>query len=241
MRKAATIAFLATIAATVIGLVATALADDRPVAFTLGVGAAFPALELRPGSEACQAPIAVSEEFSAVLLSASVRQGAGPPLAVAVRELPGGRVLGAARVAPGYRGEFDNVRASFPEPIPAERRIALCARNVGERPVQLLGGKPRTAKGTALLDGQPRPSDITAVFLRSESVSILSLLPDIVERAALFHPAWVGEWTFWLLIVLVLIGAPALMLGALLAASPPPRGLDPPSVRAGKRSPADGD
>jgi len=44
---------------------------------------------------------------------------------------------------------------------------------------------------------------------------MLTALPDVFERAALWHPGWVGPWTFWLLLALVLGGVPLLLWRAL--------------------------
>ena len=45
-----------------------------------------------------------------------------------------------------------------------------------------------------------------------ERRSLLSALPDIARRAALFRPGWVGSWTYWMLLCLV---TPALGYAAL--------------------------
>jgi hypothetical protein len=38
-----------------------------------------------------------------------------------------------------------------------------------------------------------------------------ALVPDAFERASRFRPAWVGPWTFWILLGLVAAGLPALL------------------------------
>jgi hypothetical protein len=43
---------------------------------------------------------------------------------------------------------------------------------------------------------------------------MLALVPDAFERAALFRPAWVGAWTFWVLLGLVVAGMPLLLMAA---------------------------
>ena len=51
-------------------------------------------------------------------------------------------------------------------------------------------------------------------------------MPDIFQRAALFHPAWVGTWTLWLLLVVILVAVPLLLTRALRAAE----AEDPPDA-----------
>jgi hypothetical protein len=85
--------------------------------------------------------------------------------------------------------------------------------------VGLRGGAPQAARAsTARVEGQPVPADLTLVFLRAEASSALSLVPEMFERATLFHPGWVGAWTFWALLVLVGAGVPLLLWFALGAA-----------------------
>jgi hypothetical protein len=57
------------------------------------------------------------------------------------------------------------------------------------------------------------------VFKRSEPRSALAQVPDMFERATLFRPDVIGAWTFWLLLVAVAAGIPALLAFALRAAT----------------------
>ena len=60
-------------------------------------------------------------------------------------------------------------------------------------------------------------------FLTQSLRTALSLVPDIFRRAALFHPAWVGAWTFWLLLGVLLLVVPGLLGLAVRAATRQPR------------------
>jgi hypothetical protein len=41
-----------------------------------------------------------------------------------------------------------------------------------------------------------------------------ALVPDAFERASRFRPEWVGPWTFWTLLGLLVAGLPALLAAA---------------------------
>ena len=64
------------------------------------------------------------------------------------------------------------------------------------------------------VDGQP-VAVRTAIWYRppaGDKESLLFHLPQVFERAALFRPGWVGPWTYWLLMLVIV---PALAYAAL--------------------------
>jgi hypothetical protein len=77
------------------------------------------------------------------------------------------------------------------------------------------------------LDGKPVSTRIAIWYLppAGEMSTLLSRLPEIARRAALFRPGWVGPWTYWLLLLLVTpaLGYAALRLLARAAAGLPAR------------------
>jgi hypothetical protein len=211
--RAAAVALAAVSAVGALVLVVSAAGDDRRLAFTLGVQATQPAAQLEPGQQACQEPIDVAEEFSSVALKTSTFGRPGPPLAVRVVDA-NGRTVSRGRRGGGYA---DGSMPIVPvRAVPERAGVAVCVRNAGRARVDLLGGAPQAARAsTATVGGRPVPADLTLVFLRRESRSALSLVPEMFERATLFHPGWVGTWTFWTLLVLVGAGVPLLMWLAL--------------------------
>ena len=55
------------------------------------------------------------------------------------------------------------------------------------------------------------------------SIAVAAVAPALLElavfeRAALFKPGWVGEWTFWLLGSVLVLVVPCLLAGAVRAA-----------------------
>jgi len=212
MRRALFV-FLLLAVAGISGAIAVAASDSRSLAFTLGVAPTQVAVALEPGQEACQEPIAVPAEFDAVEMIIGSYFLPGPKLAVEVRDAATGAMLTSGRLAAGYP---DNSTQSVPVgPVSAGRRIAVCVRNEGGRRAALYGGIALAARGSEVrVDGHPVDADVTLVFRRQRPSSLLALVPDLARRATLFHPGWVGAWTFW-----VLGGALIFVVPLLLAAS----------------------
>ena len=218
MRRPATIAFATACALGLLGLLGVAAGDERRLAFTLGVLHGRLVTILQPKDEACQRPISVAEAFDAVRLGTRTTLRPAPPLRVTVREHPGGRPLATSTVAGGYLGSDVSVVAPVRR-VAAGGQVAVCVENVGAGTVGLLGGSRKSARLTALeVDGRPVPADIALDFLRGEPTTALRLVPEMFSRATLFHPGWVGAWTFWLLLVVFLTAMPALLLAALRTA-----------------------
>lgn len=71
----------------------------------------------------------------------------------------------------------------------------------------LFGGDPglQSDQTPARLGAKSLPTRV-AVWYRppeGERRTLLSLLPEIAQRASLFRPGWVGPWTYWLLLCFV--------------------------------------
>ncbi len=196
-----------------LALTAVAAGEKRDLAFSLPVGAVGPTAKIWPGETACQRPITAQEDFEAVQLQ--VGSGRRAELSVAAVPLPdGGPRLAATRIAfpPGR----SDVTVELGRTVPQEARFALCMRNVGQGVVALYGARARADDGSAVYQGGRRENaDLALVFLRDESRSVLSQVPDIFQRAALFRPGLVGAWTFWVMLIAVALGVPALLAAAL--------------------------
>jgi hypothetical protein len=207
------LAFVATAALGIIALLAISIAEERDLAFTLGVQPAEVAAVAKPGQTVCQGPVYVPADASAVTFEAAASGTPGPPIMVTVRGA-GGQVLGSGVVPAGYSGR-SNLRVAVGG-IAEGRTITLCFRNEGRESVALYGNGPAAARTSgATLEAKQLGTDITLVFERADSRSMLSALPDIFQRAALWHNGWVGAWTFWVLLVLVVAGVPLLLARAL--------------------------
>jgi hypothetical protein len=223
MRKGWGPAFLAIVSIGVAGLLLTAASDKRDLAFTLGVQPTQVAAVLKPNEQACQRPIYVPAPAKYVRFKVGTYGTTGMPLDVTTRAIPGGDVVNTGSVTGGYANNTV-VRAPVAG-VEEGSAISLCVLNRGARKVALYGGAPQAARtSAAFVDGRNANTDLTLIFERARSRSMFSALPDIFERAALWHPGWVGAWTFWLLLVLLLLGVPFLFGRALAAADQVPGG-----------------
>jgi hypothetical protein len=215
-------AFAGLAAAGIVALLVAATVDKRDLAFTLGVQPAEVAAIAQPGQTVCQGPIDVPTSASAVAFKASTAGRPGPPILVTART-SAGQVIGQAKVPGGYP-DATTLRAGVGG-ISEGRTLSLCFRNQGRTALGLYGNGPAAARTSiATLDGANVGTDLTLVFERRKSRSMLAALPDMFDRAALWHPGWVEPWTFWVLLALVLGGVPLLLWRALAEAERVPGG-----------------
>jgi hypothetical protein len=182
--------FAAVFGAGVIALIAFAALEKRDEAFTLGVAPATP-LEAKAGQTLCQTPIDVPAEFD----RAQVTLADGAMAEARVRDA--------------------RMHAPIAPPVPEGRRVEVCLPG----PVSVLGNAALASRSSeAVRDSEPLNADLSVVFFRNDSTSLLALVPDVVERASLFHGAWVKPWLLGLLGVLLLTAFP-LLLGVALRES----------------------
>ena len=214
MRRAGIPALLATACAGILAFAVTAAGDSRDVAFTLGVVPAGAVAVLNPGEAACQSPISVPAEFDGVRFQVGTYGKPGPPLAIAIRSLESDRRLAGGRLSGGYP-DVSQLSVAVGQ-VRASQRVEVCVRNVGARRAALYGNVGLAAGETEARIGARRlGTDLSLVFERDEPRSLLSLVPDIFERASVFRPVWVGAWTFWILAGALLAGVPVLLALAL--------------------------
>jgi hypothetical protein len=215
MRRRATIAAALTVLAGVAVLVVLAATDERRLAFTLSVRPSGVAAVVPPGVEACQRDVEVEAPFDEARLLYGTYFRPGPALAVRVLDHASGRVLARGALPPGYPDDR-KATARLARAVPEGSRVDVCLRNVGQRRVAVFGGPASDNEPSyATVGGRPLRSDLGMELLRQHPRTVLSLVPSIVRRAALFHPGWVGPWTFWVLLALLLVAFPALLIAAL--------------------------
>ena len=214
MRRSGVTALIAIVCAGLVALALVAARDRRELAFTIGVVPSIPAAELSPRATVCQTPITVPQEFSRVSLRAGNPGGLGQPLAISVHTADARRELGRGRLLGGYPDATE--QGTTVGEVDEGQKISVCVRNIGTQKVTLYGNAAGAAlPSAALVKGRPLETDITLVFLNRERHSMLSLLPEVFERASLFRPGWVGPWLFWVLSVAALLGVPLLLARAL--------------------------
>jgi hypothetical protein len=210
MRSRGVIALLATACVGILAAAFVGARDSRELAFTLGVVPAAVAAELAPGQTVCQAPVNVPTDFDRVRFQVGTYRRPGPPMRVAVRSAGSRRLLAGGRLPAGYPDVSQPVVVVGE--VRASQRAEVCLTNSGRRRLALYGNATAAAPvSDARLGNRPLGTDLTLMFERGESRSMVSLLPDVFDRASLFRPGWVGAWTFWVLAVLLLAGVPLLL------------------------------
>lgn len=183
---------LLAVALTVVAVGAAASFLSTQLAFTLGVSPDDLAASLYGDREACQQPIDVPVAFQTLAFIAATDEPSGPPLAVEVRSFPGGRRLGGAVFDDPYSDE--DVLSVRVGSIPAGERVSVCFRALGadidkDDGAMIRGGPARAARSSAVfLNGRERPDDLALIFLRDRPRTLLSLVPDMLDRAALWRP-----------------------------------------------------
>src|SRR4051794_18858149 len=167
-------------AVSVLALVIAGLARHTRLAFTLGVPAAIPTATLQPGQEACQTPISVPPggDYDRVVLKLGTFGQPGSGVAVQVRRLGSGRVLGEGTIPAGYpdiaRQPEHRVNVGA---IPAGSQTEVCVVNRGDRRVAIYGNADAASRtSTETFEGKPTGTDMTLSFERSPR-SLLSLVP----------------------------------------------------------------
>jgi hypothetical protein len=230
MRSAALI-LAGLVCATLAGLAIAALTQDRTEAFALGV-ARSGATEVKRGSEVCQAPIAVpaGAGFDGVTFAVGTSGRPGPALDISIRPADpdppfavGRGVIARSSLPSGYADVTDvpDHTVWFDRRIQPGQSIAVCfANETPRRPAFVYGDVDAASRTTsAFIAGAPTGTDLALEFERRDARSLGSLIPAMLERAALFRAQWIGVWTYWLLGALVLLAVPALIVLAIRAAA----------------------
>ena len=207
--------FLVVLAVGLVGLAAVALTQKSSLVYSLGASPSLRAAQLFDGSRACQGPIRPPSgaAFDRVGFVVTPVGDSRQPLRVEVRDADSRarpRVAGAC--AGGYTA-FENGRPREQVVdvgrVKTDAPLELCLVGDGDGSTLVIGqagvASPTTS---ATLNGKRLTSDLT-FDLRTGDRSLAAWLPDIAERAAKFRAGWVTPGVYWVLAVLILIGAPA--------------------------------
>lgn len=205
--------FLGACAAAAVCVAIAAAVDERRLAFTLGVRSTGHVVEIPPGGVACQEPIGVSAAFATVNVGLGTYFKPGPELEVSVRDVESRENLGHGVLPAGYPDNQKHLIAVGD--IPEERMVAVCLQNNGRRSVGVYSGKRDASSSDTTVNGEFRRHDMDLIFYRDNSTTMLSLVPEAFDRAALWMPGAVRGWVIWVLAALVLLAVPPLLLRAL--------------------------
>lgn len=217
-RRPTLIAFLAVALLALVVAAVLGAREQRTLAFTLGVPSFGTVATLAPGQQVCQEPIPPGDAFDAIDLQAGTPNRPVGPLAVTVVRADGRTPLGHGTLPAAAAG--GQLRTVTVGRVDTQDAIAVCIRNAGRRSVAVGDGPDLSARtSSAQLDGRPIGADIQLVFRRHEARSTLALLPQALDRAALFRAGWIGPWLYWLLLAAVAIVVPALLARSLARAA----------------------
>jgi hypothetical protein len=211
MRRAA-VAFAAVCVAGLAALAAVGASRGSDLVYQTGAQVSVPVATLGSGDRTCQSPYLVphGESFDTVRLSVVTSGRPGAPLRVAVlddgREIASGRLPGRY---PDYAREpRHDVRVGR---VQTRDALRICIENEGGPRVGVLGQPGFASPHTrATVNGRPI-DDALALSLRTGERSLLAQLPDMARRAAVFRAGWVTPGVYWVLGLLLLVGAPLLL------------------------------
>jgi hypothetical protein len=217
MRRAAIVPLACAVVAAV-ALVVVAASDERELAYGRGVPAQDPVLEIPPGLEACQGPVAAPASFDALEVFVDPQGFPLVALDTSIRNAETRQLLSHGVLFPDLLRP-SRQRIDLEVPVEGGDPVDICFINQEEQPALLLGQEQDPDPvGTLRLAGQVIPADLYLAYLEDDR-SALDRLPQMFERAALWRPGWVGEWTYWLLLAGVALVVPGLLGWALWRAA----------------------
>jgi hypothetical protein len=198
---------VAVVALALVALVVAAALDDREVAFETGLPAFDLVGNIGPGNEICAEDVVAPASFQRVrfLIGGG---GVAQPLRVVVTDEVTGRRVAEGRFPGGQSFRGGNIEVPVGD-VPEGGRLDVCVINEGTAEQRFYGSPPNR--------DATRPPALAVVFISEPAPSMLSLVPEAVERSALFKPGWYGAWTTWALLGAVLLVA--VVLGRGLAAA----------------------
>lgn len=210
--RRAPLLLLAACAVALAVLAVVAARDERDLAFSTNARAERVLAVATAEREVCQRNLEAAGDFDTVELLIGTYGRPGPPLRVEVRD--GRDEPLAAGTLPAGAPDNRAARVRVEPEVRRGPRVDVCVRTA-ERRVALYGGPESDLATTATAGPRQVGGDLRMSFRRSEPESVLALVPDMLRRAALFRPEAVGAWAFWVLLVALGVGVPALLAAAL--------------------------
>jgi hypothetical protein len=221
MRRA-TIAFAATLAVGLTVLAVLALTRGSALVYTIGVQPQVPVTRLAANARACQAPLLPPRDEPIERIGFNVSGGERVEMSLIDEQ---GRTIarGSARPpAPPPTGRAPGLTAADVAAVRPRGPVTACVANDGSQPVTIWGTiDAASGDTTGRQDGKPIGADMAVVLERREERSLLALAPEMAVRASLFRARWLSPVAYGVLALLVLVGVPALLLGALRSAARP--------------------
>jgi hypothetical protein len=225
MRQRSALVTFAAVSALGLGALVLAAAIGAPwTAFSLEVQSAVPVAAVAPGQTACQKPIDAVASFTALTTWVAVDSPPGARIEITVFDARNNRPLAFGQLRAGFGTEAER-STSLSAPVRSGQTIGVCLRNAGTSPVSLIGSTANPTSGNLKIDGKLPAGAASLVFLTKRG-SLFARLATVFKRAALFHPGWVGPWTFWLLLAAMLGSFVVAGVAVSSAAGEDARGID---------------
>jgi hypothetical protein len=200
-------------------LVTAGVSDQRTTAFSVDVPPSTPVALVGPRQTVCQTPLLVASPTAGLTVWAAGPVPRATGFLVTVHNAETGAVLARTELTAVSAPLLSPValRGRLTHPLARSTRVTVCLSSVSSGVVNLLGSTSGPVSGALTLNGKRSNLALAMIFSAPRSQSLIALLPTVFARAALFHPRWIGAWTFWALLVGLVISA-ALVLRSILVA-----------------------
>jgi hypothetical protein len=178
-------------------------------------------LRLPAGAEACDDLIVFDTDSQIARFGVSAAPNTtAPALDIVARGATSGPYRNGYRSAFHLPGGWSGTRELNVPLRPPHTAVFgdLCIRNLGDQPVDLVGGQDGRAfsRPTVSIDGQPQPLELQLRLLQSGKKSILSRLGEVTTHAATAKPF--GAWWMWVLALALVVLAPLALLASIRSA-----------------------
>jgi hypothetical protein len=175
-------------------------------------------VRLKPRSVLCMTKVTIDTDAGLAQFTAIPGSRPAPTLGVSA-EGPGGYRSSETTVPGGYRVPGAQKAPITPPPHPLIGRV--CVRNAGRTAISFVGTTEERTSGReqTVIDGRRVEPDVQLNLLERDTRTLLEGLPDVLRHMAAFKGSFVSVGLLWVLLLLVTLGVPALVLGAIAAAT----------------------
>ena len=171
---------------------------------TDSIGLVSLVVTVAPNEQLCVPDVEIGAGTAAVEFAYATQAGPRPPMSVTVLE--GSRLLARGAVGPGALGGIDLVPVPISPVVPASpafRLVNVCLRLGAGVPTQFAGMfATASLQRPVTLGGVPQGSNRVSLWFLPRPGATRSLLQDwsgVMDRLAVFRPAFAGPWFYWLL------------------------------------------
>jgi hypothetical protein len=173
-------------------------------AFALGVPSTRTVAAARFRHQVCEGPIRSQYAFRSVVLWGTYVSGK-PRVRVFAQRPPAGASVSRGLVERSLPGAYGPFTAGLKSSVAGGRTVTVCVSDPdGEFKLQ---GSTAGYSGVSII-GSASQRAFSMVLMEPEQHSFIGSLGLAFSRASLFRPSWVGVWTFWALLIGLLLTVP---------------------------------